>query len=276
MASFQENEQVDVLVIELPAPPGWIKKFTPRKGGTPRRNDIVFISPTGEEIKHKRQLEQYLKSHTGGPAISEFDWGLGDSPRRSARLSEKLKAEEAPESESPKKKQRKSSLKKEAKDKNNNAEVEDEAIGNKNVAAEEAKESGEISMACAEDADNAEVISNESLPPKVDIEITVEKTEGDDVVEKPSDLEITKYTATECVNANAEGSKNATTELIGVKTGETNEFAGAIGDESKDAYHAEKGTPDGKVDGAEKIDVNHNNAEEKQAAEIPDIPSVGN
>ncbi|XP_073040497.1 uncharacterized protein [Primulina eburnea] len=276
MASFRENEQVDVLVIELPAPPGWIKKFTPRKGGTPRRNDIVFISPTGEEIKHKRQLEQYLKSHTGGPAISEFDWGLGDSPRRSARLSEKLKAEEAPESESPKKKQRKSSLKKEAKDKNNNAEVEDEAIDNNNVAAEEAKESGEISMARGEDAGNAEVITDEALPQKVDIEITEEKTEGDNVVEEPSDLEITKNTATESADGNAEGSKKATTEVIGIKTEESKEFAGPNGDESKDAYHAKKGTPDEKVDDAEKIDVNQNNAEEKQAAEIPDKPAVGN
>lgn len=45
--------------------------------GSPRRNEIVFISPTGEEIKSKRQLQQYLKTHPGGPSSSEFDWGTG-------------------------------------------------------------------------------------------------------------------------------------------------------------------------------------------------------
>ena len=37
-------------------------QFTPKKGSIPQRND-VFVSPTGEEIKSKTQLEQYLKSH---------------------------------------------------------------------------------------------------------------------------------------------------------------------------------------------------------------------
>lgn len=48
--------------------------------GTPRRNEIIFVSPTGEEIKSKRQLQQYLKSHPGGPPSSEFDWGTGILP----------------------------------------------------------------------------------------------------------------------------------------------------------------------------------------------------
>lgn len=49
----------------------------PKKGGTPHRNDIVFISPTGEEVKNKRQLDIYLRSHPGNPSSSEFDWGTG-------------------------------------------------------------------------------------------------------------------------------------------------------------------------------------------------------
>jgi hypothetical protein len=49
-------------------------QFTPLRGG---RSEIVFVSPTGEEIKNKRQLSQYLKAHPGGPAVSEFDWGTG-------------------------------------------------------------------------------------------------------------------------------------------------------------------------------------------------------
>jgi hypothetical protein len=42
------------------------------------------------------------------PAVSEFDWGTGETPRRSARISEKAKAT-PPEKEHPKKRGRKSS-----------------------------------------------------------------------------------------------------------------------------------------------------------------------
>ncbi|KAJ6816478.1 methyl-CpG-binding domain-containing protein 10-like [Iris pallida] len=113
----------EVVSVDLPAPDGWRKKFTPRKGGTPKRNEIMFISPTGEEITNKRQLEQYLRSHAGGPPSSEFDWGTGDTPRRSARLSSKTKATETPEDERPKK-ERKSSSKKGLKDKSGDTETE--------------------------------------------------------------------------------------------------------------------------------------------------------
>ncbi|KAK4369972.1 hypothetical protein RND71_009447 [Anisodus tanguticus] len=44
-------------------------------GGTPKRNEIVFTAPTGEEITTRKGLQQYLKSHPGGPAITEFDRG---------------------------------------------------------------------------------------------------------------------------------------------------------------------------------------------------------
>ncbi|KAK6926495.1 Methyl-CpG DNA binding [Dillenia turbinata] len=140
MASTEADEEIpkneepsdEIVSIELPAPKGWKKKFTPRKGGTPRRNEIVFVSPTGDEIRSKRQLDQYLKSHPGGPTSSEFDWGTGlsssalsgfmcDTPRRSARISQKSKATESPESETPNKKQRKSSSKKGPKGKKDEA-----------------------------------------------------------------------------------------------------------------------------------------------------------
>lgn len=81
----------------------------PKRGGIPKKNEIVFTAPTGEEITNRRQLEQYLKSHPGGPAISEFDWGTGETPRRSARISEKAKAAPPRESEPPRKRSRKSS-----------------------------------------------------------------------------------------------------------------------------------------------------------------------
>ncbi|CAA6658443.1 unnamed protein product [Spirodela intermedia] len=106
-------ENVDVVSVEMPAPPGWKKKFIPKKGGSPRRNEIVFIAPTGEEIKNKRQLDAYLKSHPGAlphpPSIGAL---VSDTPRRSARISERSKGAETPEEEPPKKRGRKSGTKK--------------------------------------------------------------------------------------------------------------------------------------------------------------------
>uniref|UniRef100_A0A1D1XX12 Methyl-CpG-binding domain-containing protein 11 n=1 Tax=Anthurium amnicola TaxID=1678845 RepID=A0A1D1XX12_9ARAE len=97
----------EVVSVELPAPPGWKKKFSPKEGGTPK-NEIIFVAPTGEQMHNRRQLHQYLKSHPGGPAIAEFDWGTGETPRRSARISEKMKAAPLPEMEPKKKRTRKS------------------------------------------------------------------------------------------------------------------------------------------------------------------------
>ncbi|XP_027904148.1 methyl-CpG-binding domain-containing protein 11-like isoform X1 [Vigna unguiculata] len=106
MASLVEQEgdaSEETFTLELPAPPGWKKKFVPKKAGTPKKNEIVFTAPTGEEINNRKQLEKYLKAHPGGPAVSEFDWGTGETPRRSARISEKAKATPPTESEPPKK-----------------------------------------------------------------------------------------------------------------------------------------------------------------------------
>uniref|UniRef100_A0A0V0I4A0 Putative methyl-CpG-binding domain-containing protein 10-like n=1 Tax=Solanum chacoense TaxID=4108 RepID=A0A0V0I4A0_SOLCH len=116
----------EVVSIELPAPDGWLKRFLPKKGGTPKKNEIVFTAPTGEEITTKKQLQQYLKSHPGGPAITEFDWGSGEAPRRSSRIIGKAKtAPLAAESVTPTKRSRKSSAsKKDVKDKEDQAETE--------------------------------------------------------------------------------------------------------------------------------------------------------
>ncbi|KAK7330093.1 hypothetical protein VNO77_24279 [Canavalia gladiata] len=102
----------EAVSLELPAPPGWKKKFFPKKSGTPKKNEIVFTAPTGEEIHNRKQLDQYLKAHPGGPAVSEFDWGTGETPRRSARISEKAKVAPPPENEPPKKRGKKSSASK--------------------------------------------------------------------------------------------------------------------------------------------------------------------
>nr|ADN06078.1 DNA methylation protein MBD1 [Capsicum annuum] len=85
-------EKNQVLPVELPAPPSWKKLAMPKKSVRAKKNEIVFVAPTGEEIRNRRQLEKYVKTHDGSPGISEFDWTTGEAPRRSARISEKVKA----------------------------------------------------------------------------------------------------------------------------------------------------------------------------------------
>ncbi|XP_071700836.1 uncharacterized protein [Rutidosis leptorrhynchoides] len=92
-------------------------KFLPKKTGTPKKNEIVFTAPTGEEITTRKQLDQYLKAHPGGPKLSEFDWGTGETPRRSSRIVEKVKLAPPPETEpEPVKKRARSSSKKKQKE----------------------------------------------------------------------------------------------------------------------------------------------------------------
>ncbi|XP_010465569.1 PREDICTED: methyl-CpG-binding domain-containing protein 11 [Camelina sativa] len=96
----------EVVSVELPAPSSWKKLFYPNKAGTVKKTEIVFVAPTGEEISNRKQLEQYLKSHPGNPAITDFDWTTSGTPRRSARISEKTKATPSPDKEPPKKRGR--------------------------------------------------------------------------------------------------------------------------------------------------------------------------
>jgi len=134
MASSVEKESSaavgageETVSLELPAPSGWTKKFFPKRSGTPKKTEIVFTAPTGEEIHTKRQLEKYLKANPGGPNISEFDWGTGETPRRSSRISEKVKASPTePKSEPPKKRGKKSpASKKEASGEEEEEEAKD-------------------------------------------------------------------------------------------------------------------------------------------------------
>ncbi|XP_071742245.1 uncharacterized protein [Rutidosis leptorrhynchoides] len=115
MGILDSNDEA--VSMELPAPSGWKKTCLVKKEGTPKKNETVFTAPTGEEITNRKQLEQYLKSHPGGPKISEFDWTSGQTPRRSTRISEKVKSTPPPsETESPKKRSRKSSSSKKEKE----------------------------------------------------------------------------------------------------------------------------------------------------------------
>ncbi|KAM0026314.1 putative Methyl-CpG-binding domain-containing protein [Helianthus debilis subsp. tardiflorus] len=139
MASLSSNDEV--VSLELPAPEGWKKTFLPKKAGTPKKNEIVFTAPTGEEITTRKQLDQYLKAHPGGPKISEFDWGTGETPRRSSRIIEKVKQAPPPvETEPVKKKPRRSSAsKKDKKDKEPEEDETPEKEKEKDVEMQEAE-----------------------------------------------------------------------------------------------------------------------------------------
>ncbi|KAK7325251.1 hypothetical protein VNO77_29410 [Canavalia gladiata] len=190
-AVMQSASKDEVLSVELPAPSGWIKLFFPKKVGTPRKSEIVFIAPTGEEMSNKKQLEQYLKAHPGNPAISEFDWGTGETPRRSARISEKAKSTPPPEDEPPKKRTRKSSGSKKDNKETESAAEEDNNKGNDN-SGEKQLENGDkpqqIEQTKKPDVDMEETDLNESNDKIKDDseEIKNSHVEGENVIaEKP-------------------------------------------------------------------------------------------
>ncbi len=178
--------QDEVMSLELPAPPSWKKMFMPKKG-TPRKNEIVFIAPTGEEINSRKQLEQYLKSHPGNPAISEFDWGTGETPRRSARISEKAKGTPPAESEPPKKRARKSSgSKKDSKETEAATEEKEDkkeisihdAESEKDASKEIQVENGVNTVVEADQVKNSDV-NKEEAGPVADTDGKDEKMESD-------------------------------------------------------------------------------------------------
>ncbi|XP_057954338.1 methyl-CpG-binding domain-containing protein 11-like [Malania oleifera] len=186
----EEEHRDDVVSIELPAPKGWTKLYTPKKTGTPRRNEIVFITPTGEEIKNKRHLNQFLKSHPGGPAASEFDWGTGDTPRRSSRISEKSKATETPESEPPKKVRKKSSSKKGSEEKKVDTDGDDEVGEDK---TDEAAKTSDVEM---KDEEGGAVVGEQSegkITAKADVTaVNTGKDSEQKTEQKIDDLNIEK------------------------------------------------------------------------------------
>lgn len=196
----------------------------------------------------------------------------GDTPRRSARLSEKSKAVEAPASQSPKKKQRRSSTKKGANEKSN-ADAEGEATDDKDAAAEETKESAEASIVDAKDVGDGEVVTEEVRPEKLNAEDLEKKKETEAVPEEPSAVEPPNDANTENADANIEESKEASSDVPVAKIDDSKEASLAVpgtkNNEPKDACHAENETPDRKVESAETVAVDVDNSKEKQSAEEP-------
>lgn len=149
-----------------------------KKGGTPKKNEIIFTAPTGEEISNRKSLDQYLKSHPGGPPISEFDWGTGETPRRSARISERAKVTPPPQVETPKKRRRSSSSKKENKVPEETKEV------NMEDAEKPEKENAEAGDEKVEEAPQG---GDGKINEETKVENNKEKTEDD---EKPNEEDI--------------------------------------------------------------------------------------
>lgn len=179
--SFQMEAQEEVVSVELAAPPSWKKMYFPKRVGTPRKNEIMFIAPTGEEINNRKQLEQYLKSHPGNPALSEFDWGSGETPRRSARISEKVKATPTPEKEPQKKRSRKSSGSK--KDNKETESGREETKGDEEIAkAEKGNDSTEEDQKEKTEVQEADklmdVDANKQVTTGVEDERNIEMQEG--------------------------------------------------------------------------------------------------
>ncbi|KAM5578761.1 methyl-CpG-binding domain-containing protein 11-like [Rosa sericea] len=189
-----ENKVDEVVAVELPAPPAWKKKILPKKGVTPRKNDVTFISPTGEEINNKKQLEQYLKSHPGNPALSEFDWSTGETPRRSSRISEKVKSTPPPENEPPKKRGRKSSGSKDnkvettdAEHGTNDTEMKDAEVAEKKDAeAEKQVENGGKAPEETDQIKTTDTQTEETIPEdgKKETQTDVMETQGEEKDDK--------------------------------------------------------------------------------------------
>ncbi|KAK7381579.1 hypothetical protein VNO80_00125 [Phaseolus coccineus] len=263
----------EVLSVELSAPSAWKKLFFPKKVGTPRKSEILFIAPTGEEITSKKQLEQYLKAHPGNPAISEFDWGTGETPRRSARISEKVKSSPTTETEPPRKRSRKSSgsrkdnkenepAAEESKpdpdgtDNNNQEKTDTEKINNSNAevqnATAEKPEGGEEPLlAESEETFAGEALNTEEITEKHQENEVVEKPkEEEEVTEKPQEQEVIEKPQEEEEARIASGKENGTV------------------DDSKQDIEEDNVIPDANG-GAEKVNLNPDVEETNNTREIP-------
>ncbi|XVF34637.1 hypothetical protein REPUB_Repub18cG0076100 [Reevesia pubescens] len=257
MASSVENEKEkeiesrkeDVVCLELPAPPGWKKKFMPKKGGTPKKNEIIFTAPTGEEISNKRQLEKYLKANPGAPAVSEFDWGTGETPRRSARINEKVKAMPTPESEPPKKRGRKSSA-----SKKDNKELETAPEGTeetKDVHMEEAEKSEKENMEGEAEKSEKENVEGEAEKVAVKENETDNKDKTQDAFSKAESTSLKPKHGEDANISTAkieEGKENAEAASEKLKGPQDVVEADASGVDHKEKEGLEGATSQGKVE----------------------------
>ncbi|KAL0757482.1 hypothetical protein Bca101_095150 [Brassica carinata] len=258
----------EMVSIELPAPSSWKKLFYPELAGSPRKTKIVFVAPTGERISSRKQLEKYLKAHPGSPVISEFDWTNGESPRRSSRISQMVKATPTPtpdEKEPPKKRRRSSLSKKGGKgaasaEKNEEAQ-EGEVVAEENVEADKNGEAEESAVKENKEGEKAEkegeVVADEKEPMEVYTSEAVKKAESGGTAEEPPKVEDLKDTEmkepVEAVSEVNEEEKAAEeeTENKELTSGEPKLAADAEADKGNETKEAEEK----KTDGEPKLDA---------------------
>ncbi|KAI3911813.1 hypothetical protein MKX01_038255 [Papaver californicum] len=289
ISTVEKESQDEVVSMELPAPPGWNKKFVQfilkKGGGTPKKNEIVFTAPTGEEFSSRKQLEQYLKSHPGGPALSEFDWGTGETPRRSVRISEKVKAISPPEIETPTRKRSKksSSFRKDGKE----AEVvHKDAEGNKDVIMQDKEvteeDKTEIEKKKAAEGDQSENNIEPEVPKEMKIQDIAEEimkdatgtvppvtvdVEGEKDVEVPKVEEFQREKDVEVAPAEVQGEKDVEVtpaEVQGQKDGEVTP-AEVQGEKDVDVPIVAKGDGEKDFEVRKDADVNIDDKKDKEA-----------
>ncbi|CAH8354920.1 unnamed protein product [Eruca vesicaria subsp. sativa] len=216
-----EEESVSV---ELPAPSSWKKLFFPNKVGTVKKTEIVFVAPTGEEISNRKQLDQYLKSHPGNPAITEFDWTTSGTPRRSARISDKkTKSTPSPDKEPPKKRGRtKSSGSK--KDTEEGEKPEGQGVENSHVQEEDTEMSPplkgtEENVTVKDGSGDTEKVAEETPDPA-----PVQEAGGELKKEQPQDL--VGDSSKERVESQTDKVEESGTVDAEIKTAEAKEGAG--------------------------------------------------
>ncbi|KAL0651441.1 hypothetical protein Bca4012_094132 [Brassica carinata] len=269
-------------------------QFYPKRAGTPRKTEIVFMAPTGEEISSRKQLEQYLKAHPGNPVISEFDWTTGETPRRSSRISQKVKATTPTPEREPHMKKRRSSLtkkdlkeaaekeNKEGEKKEGGAEVAEAEKENKEGEKTEAenkegevvtdkKENMEVDTSEVEKKKNeeenkeGEVETDKKEPMEVDASEGEKKTESGGIAEEPPKVEESQeVVVTDGENKPAEKETENKAEANGEKNEPSLDAEANKGTETKEAEEK-------KTDGEANLDaeVNKGNgiqeADEKKA-----------
>lgn len=247
-------------------------QFFPKKGGTPRKNEIVFIAPTGEEISHRKQLEQYLKLHPGNPAISVFDWSTGESPRRSARISEKAKATPTAENEPPKKRGRKSSG-----SKKDNIEVEghEEHDGPNEIEMKdaEAKKKNDDSANENQVENGGETVEETDQTKTVDVNANEKNPDGKN--EPQSDAKETKDNHTnenQVENGGKTKEETAQTKTLDVNMNEKNPEDGKNEPQS-DAQETKDNHTEGKAEAGTAEEALDKKKDQKQEVAIEDQPS---
>ncbi|XP_051119395.1 methyl-CpG-binding domain-containing protein 11-like [Andrographis paniculata] len=261
MAETQLGPKDDVVSVELPAPASWKKFYLPKRGGTPRKNEILFIAPTGEEITNRKQLEQYLKTHEGGPSLAEFDWGTGETPRRSARISEKVRATPpSRELEPPVKRGKRSASKKKEKPTIDEGakETEMQEAGSDDKKENEAKETEPKIDEKKDEGKETEAKSDEKLPedlPTKETEAEIEKDVSMQDAEKDG--------KTETLENHETGKENGTEDS-------TNVEEKLVVDKPEDKLNAEE------ANGAHPENINCAAAEAPQSATEPEVNGVGN